>query len=227
MATIIRLDEDFAVPTDVQSLGDFRVWTASDSFPERGRIDFLGSWIEVDTSPEDLLTHGKVKVELVRALAQRVAPDELGELFTDRARLTCPDAELSSEPDVVFVSEESLRMGRARLVPQAGGGADRYVEIEGAADLVVEIVSDRSVAKDTGRLPPRYFAAGVREFWLVDARGEEVVFRIHRRGAERFEAVAADGEGFQPSGVLDRRYRLDRRRNRHGRLAFQLLDAPL
>ncbi len=41
-----------------------------------------------------------------------------------------------------------------------GHDAGRYVELEGAPDLVVEIVSDSSVAKDTQRLPPRYAAAG-------------------------------------------------------------------
>lgn len=227
MATIIRLEDELTIPTDVQSLADFRVWAASDVFPDRGRIDYLGRCIEVDMSPEDLHTHGKVKVEVIRVVAQTVTVQELGELFCDRARVSCAEADLSCEPDVVFVSEESLESGRARLVPQAGGEPDRYVEIEGSPDLVVEIVSDRSVAKDTRRLPPRYYQAGVREFWLVDARGKELVFCIHRRGPSAFEPVEADVDGFQLSAVLGRRYRLERSRNRHGRMTFQLTDQPV
>ena len=35
---------------------------------------------------------------------------------------------------------------------------------------MAEIVGDASVGKDRRRLPPAYFAAGVMEFWLSDAR---------------------------------------------------------
>ena len=60
--------------------------------------------------------------------------------------------------------------GRVRLVPKASSETADYIEIEGPPDLIVEIVSDSSVCKDTKRLPAAYFAAGVPEFWLVDAR---------------------------------------------------------
>jgi len=45
--------------------------------------------------------------------------------------------------------------------------------------MVVELVGDASVGKDRRRLPPAYFAAGVTEFWLIDARGPELEFVIH------------------------------------------------
>jgi len=176
-------------------------------------------------SPEDLHTHGKLKVELVRVLADRVFPMDLGELYTDRARVSCPDVDLSAEPDVVFVTNESLDTGRVRLVPRVGGGADRYIELEGPPDLIVEIVSDASVRKDSERLPGLYYAAGVREFWLVDARFAELVFRIHQPGASGYEPAPASVDGFQHSAVLDRWYQLHRVRNRHGRIAFELHES--
>jgi Uma2 family endonuclease len=129
---------------------------------------------------------------------------------------------LSVEPDLVFVSDESIDAGRVRLMPKAGGGADRYIELEGPPDLVVEIVSDTSVRKDTERLPGAYFRAGVSEFWLLDARGEELIFRIHRRGASQYEPADVNAEGFQPSIVLGREFRLRRGRNARGRLIFDL-----
>ncbi len=224
MATIIRLGDEVMIPTNVQSLPDFRVWASSDAFPDRGRIDYLGRSIEVDMSPEDLHTHGKVKLAISTVIWTLTEREELGETYSDRTRVSSPEADLSAEPDVVFVSEESLESGRSRLVPQASGKPDRYIEIEGAADLIVEVVSDRSVVKDTQYLPPRYFRAGVREFWLVDARGEELVFRIHQGGPTAFETVVADAEGYQLSSVLGRRYRLKRRRNRRGRVTFQLVE---
>lgn len=41
-------------------------------------------------------------------------------------------------------------------VPAASGAADRYVELRGGPDLVVEIVGDASVGKDRNRLPELY-----------------------------------------------------------------------
>lgn len=43
--------------------------------------------------------------------------------------------------------------GRVTFVPKAGGDPGRFVEVEGGPDLVVLIVGDSSVKKDTRRLP--------------------------------------------------------------------------
>ncbi len=224
MANVILLEQQVEIPQDLHSLVDFRRWALSDEFPVQGRIDYLGGRIEVDMSPEDLHTHGKLKTELVAVLWQRIKKMQLGELYTDRARVSCPDADLSVEPDLVFVSDASLDAGRVRLVPKAGGAADRYAEMEGPPDLVVEIVSDASIHKDTERLPVAYDRAGVREFWLVDVRGPELCFQIHVRGSTGYQPVAPDAEGFQRSAVLNCHYRLQRGRNRHGRLTFDLIS---
>jgi Uma2 family endonuclease len=222
MAGAIILEEQIEIPMNLRSLAEFRAWTATDAFPQRGRIDYLAGRIEVDMSPEDLHTHGKLKTEILVVVGRRVKDLRLGETYTDRARVSNPRAELSTEPDVVFVSDASLNLGRVRLIPRAAGGADRYLELEGSPDLIVEIVSDSSVVKDTQRLPPAYFAAGVTEFWLIDARGADLLFRIHRRGAAAYEPADCDPQGYQYSAVLAAWYRLDRSRNEFGRICFDL-----
>jgi len=222
MAATLVLEEQVEIPLGIASLPEFRRWAASDAFPEQGRIDYFQGRIDVDMSPEDLHTHGKLKSEIARVLAERVKRDDLGELYIDRARVSCPEADVSTEPDLVLVSNEAIDTGRVRLVPKAGAGPDRYVELEGPPDLIVEIVSDTSVRKDTERLPAAYFRAGVPEFWLLDARGEEPIFRIHRRGESQYEAVSVDVERFQQSPVLGRQYRLRRSRNARGRIVFDL-----
>lgn len=224
MASTVVFEEQVEIPLDLRSLAEFRRWALSDGFPERGRIDFLAGRIEVDMSPEDFFCHGTLKVELIRVLSQRVKDASSGHLVTDRTRVSCPDADLSAEPDIVFVSNETLETGRARLVAAATGEPGRYVELEGAPDLVVEIVSDRSVVKDTHRLPEAYFKAGVREFWLADARSEPLVFLIHHRGKTSFQAVEPDSEGFQSSPVSGRRFRLDGRRDPQGNWTFDLRE---
>ncbi|NQU23988.1 MAG: Uma2 family endonuclease [Candidatus Nealsonbacteria bacterium] len=222
MAITPVLEEQIEVPMDIRCLDDFRRWAVSDAFPERGRIDYIAGRIDVDMSPEDLHTHGKLKTEFVGVLWQQIKREGLGEIYTDSTRVSCPEADVSAEPDVVFISEASLDSGRVRLVPKASGAADRYVELEGPPDLIVEIVSDSSARKDTERLPVAYYRAGVTEFWLIDARGDELLFHIHRRGPSQYEPVEPDADGYQHSAVLGSRYRLDRSRNAKGRIEFDL-----
>jgi Uma2 family endonuclease len=224
MATTVLFEEQVEIPLNLHSLAAFRRWATSDDFPERGRIDYVAGRIEVDMSPEDFFCHGTLKTEIVAVLHRRVKQRNLGHLVTDSTRVSSVEADLSAEPDVVFVSHATLNAGRARLVPKAGSEPGRYVEVEGAPDLVVEIVSDRSVQKDTQRLPQAYFQAGVPEFWLADARGESLVFRIHRRGDSGFEAVEPDTEGFQASAVLGCSYQLEGRRDAQGNWAFDLRE---
>ncbi len=224
MSGTVVFEERIEIPLDLRSLTDFRRWALSDEFPQQGRVDFLAGRIEVDMSPEDFFCHGTLKVELIRVLSQLVKEAGSGHLVTDRTRVSCPNAELSAEPDIVFVSAETLQTGRARLVAAATGGPGRYVELEGAPDLVVEIVSDSSVVKDTQRLPQAYHRAGVGEFWLADARSEQLVFQIYRPETSGFQAVQPDSEAYQPSAVFGRSFRLDGRRDAQGNWAFDLLQ---
>ena len=224
MATTIRLEEEIEIPLGLGSLEDFRRWARSDEFPQQGRIDYLDGCIEVDMSPEDLLTHGSLKAEIHAAVHQKVKRGRLGHVFVDRARVSCPEADLSAEPDVVFVSFASRSSGRVRLVPKAGGKPGRFIEIEGPPDLVVEVVSDRSVTKDTRTLPEAYAKAGVGEYWLADARGEELLFRIHRLTDSGYQPATPDAQGFQPSAVLGCSFRLDAERDPQGEWRFDLLE---
>jgi Uma2 family endonuclease len=223
MAATVVFEERVEIPLTLRSLAEFRQWAQSAEFPERGRIDYLAGRIEVDMSPEDIFCHATLKTEIVGVLQRRIKRENRGYLMSDCTRVSNPAADLSVEPDVVFVSREAIDEGRIRLIPKAGA-ADRYVELEGAADLIVEIVSDRSVAKDTRRLPEAYFRAGVAEFWLFDVRGKTPHFSIHRRDPSGYEAVAADAERFQRSTVLNCRFRLDGARDARGFSNFDLRE---
>ncbi len=220
--TIVNFENAFEMPLSLQTLEDFRQWSHSEQFPETGRIDYVQGRIEVDMSPEDLFTHGTPKVDIVAALHGQVRKRRLGHLFVDSTRITSATAELSAEPDIVFVSHNSIKSDRVRLIPKASGEPGRYVELEGPADLVVEIVSDSSEIKDTKRLPAAYYEAGVQEFWLVDVRGESIVFQINRQGDSGYRAVEVDPDGFQHSEVLACRFNLTRIRSEHGFWEYEL-----
>ncbi len=220
MATILFEDECL-IPDGLSTLAAFRRWAVSPDFPQRGRIDWVASRIEVDMSPEDIFTHGTLKTAIVARLWQ-LASARAMHLFTGETRISSVEGDLSAEPDVVVVSDDAFETGQVRLVPSAGGRPDRFVELEGGPDLVVEIVSDSSVKKDTQRLPTAYHAAGVRELWLIDARGAEVWFTIHRREALGYVATAC-GDDPCRSEVFGCEFRLVRSRNPHGRFVYDLI----
>src|SRR5437868_6943586 len=102
MASSVIFDEQVEIPY-CRSLDEFRAWAFSDGFPERGRIDYIGGRIEVDMSPENLFFHGSIKTEVVGELRDVVRSAGSGYLFSDRTRVSCPDADLSAEPDVVYL----------------------------------------------------------------------------------------------------------------------------
>lgn len=206
MATAIIFEDSLTVPA-CERLEAFQQWTRSDAFPGHGRIDWIGGRIEVDMSPENLFTHGTLKTELAAKVYGVIREGDRGEVFVDRTRVTCRSADLSAEPDVMVVTHAAVDSGRVTYGP--GSGQSRsFVEIQGGPDLIIEIVSDASVQKDTRRLPPAYHAAGVRELWLVDARSQPPVFQVLRHGEQAYEPNLPDTDGWMISPVLERQIRL-------------------
>lgn len=221
MSVGILFEGEISIPPDILTLEQFRHWALSDDFPEQGRIDFVRGLIEVELMPERLSSHGAVKVEIARVLANLVHAKDLGNVYIDQTRVSSPLGDVSSEPDILVVLHETIDSGAVRLVPSKDG--TDFVEIEGGPDLVVEIVSPSSVGKDTLRLPPAYFDAGVREYWLIDAR-RELSFTIFHRGEMGFVEASRDPQGFMASRVLDRRYRLDRELGRREEWRYDLKE---
>lgn len=211
------------IPADVFDLDKFRRWAHSREFPERGRISFLAGEIDVDMSPEDIETHNKLKTDLTAALVARVRQQDLGDLLGDGAFLVNVEAHLATEPDMMFCSWDALGSGRVRYAEWVKG-SNRLVEVIGAPDLVVEIVSRHSVRKDTKLLPKQYFAAGIREFWLIDARGPAIDFQLLVRGKSSFVPAKPDADGYRRSEVMNRRFLLARDRNPVGGFRYTLHD---
>jgi Uma2 family endonuclease len=212
---VIIDEENLRIPEDAYTFEGFQRWIDSDKFPETGRIDYLEGKVEVDMSPEDLYTHGAVKTAITLKLGYLVVESDLGDVFVDRTRMRSRFADLSVEPDVVVIVWRSLEAGKIRLVPAAARkGPDRFSALEGAVDLVVEIVSDGSVKKDTERLPDLYARAGIPELWIVDARGDDLRFQIRDLQDGSYVTVEPDSEGWVRSPQLGVDFRLVRRRAR-------------
>jgi hypothetical protein len=208
---------EIKLPAHFPNLTAFRRWCMSPEYPEHGDVFWIDGDIWVSDEMEDFSTHNAVMTEILTVLNPIVKVKRLGYMISDRMRLVHPRASLSVEPDTMFVSFESLKAKRVRMKPNK---KNRILEVVGSPDMVLEVTSDQSVQKDL-RLEQKYFAAGVVEYWRVDARGEQVKFDILARGPKGFVAVARQ-DGRVKSAVFDRAFQLVRSTDQLGNPTFTL-----
>ncbi len=217
----IRIGRNVRVPASALTLNGFRRWIHSSRAPKRGRFSFIAGELRVEMGPEDINTHTDAKRDLTIALTLETRQRDLGRVFMDGVLLVNEEADLSTEPDLMFCTWETLETGRA-VVAEAAPGSGRFVELQGSPDLVVEIVSRSSVTKDNRDLRGCYFLAGVREYWVVDARRAEVSLRVLNAGQDDYLDAAIDADGFQRSVVLERSIKLTRVVNRAAGFDYSL-----
>ena len=83
------------------------------------------------------------------------------------------------QPDLLFVSNERSRI----ITPE---------NVQGAPDLVVEILSPSTATRDTTFKRVLYARHGVREYWMVDTQEETItVLLAGDRGLEAAEVYGA------------------------------------
>jgi len=193
------------VPGEVADLDSFCRWALSDDFPEDARICWLAGTVWVDLEMEAMYSHNGVITEFTRVLGGLTRMLETGRYLSDGMRFRNTPADLSTEPDGMFVSYHALRTGR---VIRVDTGSPECVLLEGTPEMVLEVVSQTSVDKDTVTLRDLYWRAGIAEFWLVDVRAEPHRFQILRHRADGYVAARRVG-GWLRSTVFNRSFRLD------------------
>lgn len=206
------------IPATVVDIESFRRWADTEEFPEKGNIWWLRGEVWADMSKEQIFTHVLLKGELFRVLANMVKEHRLGMVLTDGAFLSNVPADISGKPDAMFLSAGTVDSGRVRFVEGAESG---YVELEGSPDMVLEVVSDSSVDKDTVVLLDAYGKAGIPEYWLVDARGDQVRFDIYRNGPKGYRR-SAKKHGWMASPVFGKSFRLTVKADKAGRPDYTL-----
>lgn len=211
----IVLADTVRIPAWVKNLSSFRRWARSPDLPSHGWFSHLKGDLWVDLSMETA-DHNQAKGETDSVLTFLVKQERRGHFFHDRMLLTHVEAELSTEPDGTFVSYESLRAGRARLIE-----GPKSLEIEGSPDMTLEVVSSTSVVKDTEVLPDLYWRAEVREYWLVNPIGQQLTFDIFRHTARGY-VVARKQAGWVRSAVFGKSFRLTRSIDEAGLPMFRL-----
>jgi Uma2 family endonuclease len=218
MITFVNEIGQVQVPPGLVDLSSFRRWIEREDFPDQQRICFLRGEVWVDMSKEQVFTHVAVKTEYTIKLGGLARGGRLGRYFGDGLFLTNVAADISVKPDGTFVSRRSLSLGRVRLVE---GSLEGFVELDGSPDMVLEVISTSSVHKDMEILRQSYWEAGIREYWLVDARADPVYFAILRHRPDGYQE-APKQRGWVRSAVFRKSFRLRVSRDRQGHPDFTL-----
>jgi Uma2 family endonuclease len=132
-------------------------------------------------TPAPTTDHQSVLFKIARRLGDHAEARKLGRVFV------APTAVVFSrhdavEPDVFFVSK-----ARASII--------KPKNIQGAPDLVVEVLSPSTAANDRGPKLKTYDDGGVREYWIVDPATKTVEIREFR--ATRRTRGYQDDQSFQ------------------------------
>jgi len=154
--------------------------------PDDGlRYEIIGG--ELFVAPAPNLDHQEVSGELYALLRSYVRAHRLGRVWYAPVDVRLSEHDVV-EPDLLFVRRDRRDIYQTR----------RYVE--GAPDLVVEIISPSSQKIDPGRKFALYASSGVPEYWLVDYEARRFQLFVLRLG--RYEEIAANEGRFQSEAIL-------------------------
>lgn len=133
-------------------------------------------------TPAPTLGHQDAAGALCSILRPFVRRHRLGRMFIAPVDVVFSKNDVA-QPDLVFISNE-----RAGILTKPN--------IQGAPDLVVEILSPSTRRKDEDVKGPLYEHFGVREYWMVDPEVRRVsVFRHNGSGFDpAVELSAEDGD---------------------------------
>lgn len=126
-------------------------------------------------SPSPPTRHQRAVGNLYFLLTQYVRDHECGEVFLAPFDVVLGPHDIL-EPDIIYISHQ-----RAHILTDAN--------IQGAPDLVVEVLSDSTRQRDLTLKRSRYEALGVPEYWLIDPVAKTI--QILRNQGGGYQEVTA------------------------------------
>ncbi|MEW6238349.1 MAG: Uma2 family endonuclease [Candidatus Omnitrophota bacterium] len=134
---------------------------------------------EVYMVPSPLTYHQKVSIRLERFVEDYVIERDLGEIYHAPLDVVLSDIDVV-QPDILFISNDN-------------DGIITEKNIQGAPDLVIEILSPSSDHKDKVLKKKLYAKYGVKEYWLVDPGAKEIqVFTLKDAALTLWNAYRLD-----------------------------------
>jgi|SRR5579862_3426195 len=132
-------------------------------------------------TPAPNLDHQTVVVNLTAILRDYTLAKKLGRVFVAPTDVLLSKHDIV-EPDVIFVSEKRLSILTEK-------------NIQGAPDLVIEVLSPSTQAEDRGPKLALYERSGVAEYWIADPTSKTV--EIREFGTTRRTRVYKEGQAFE------------------------------
>ncbi len=149
-------------------------------FPEDGRRHELIDG-EHFMTPAPSTRHQRISLKLASSLHAHLQRTKAGEVFHAPTDVVLSEQDVV-EPDLLFVSA-----ARSSIVTEKN--------IQGAPDLVVEIISETSRKTDKTIKRKLYEGYGVREYWIVDPELETVeVYRMTDGGYVRAAELSREAD---------------------------------
>lgn len=139
------------------------------------RYEIIGG--ELIVTPAPVPRHQRVLARLFFRFSTFVNARDLGEIIPAPCDVKLDKHDIV-EPDLIFIARERLHII-----------GDKY--IDGAPDLLVEVLSPSTRRRDRTRKAELYATAGVREYWLADP--ETRTLAVFTLIDSRFERVAPEG----------------------------------
>jgi Uma2 family endonuclease len=133
--------------------------------------------------------HQEVLRFLAYLLEEYLQRHPVGEFLFAPFELYLPRSNASREPDLFVVRNENLQHLEA----------DRFT---GTPDVVVEVISDDSIHRDSVEKFLEYEREGVREYWLIDPRPGRRAMHMFRLQEGSYVPVQPDENGWFNSSVL-------------------------
>jgi Uma2 family endonuclease len=153
------------------------------ALPDDGRrYEILDGDLYMSPSPD--IAHQRIARRMVRILLEHVERFAIGEVFLPPCDVVLNEHDIV-EPDLIFVSTAN-----ASIVGEKN--------IQGAPDLLVEIVSPSSSIRDRREKRNLYARCGVEWYWIIDPKARTVLELRHVDGAYAPVALHESGATFRP-----------------------------
>ena len=145
--------------------------------PEDKRYQLLDGELIMAPAPNE--PHQRVQAELGTALFMFVKQNNLGRVYFAPTDVVLSDTDVV-QPDLLFITDD-----RRHIITHAN--------IQGAPDLVVEILSPSTSQYDNGYKRALYEQHGVKEYWMMGTDPVAITVLLLRESG--FEVIATYGEG--------------------------------